>query len=294
MFAPLTSPHNPRVKAAARLRDRRGRTQQQRIVIDGVRELLRAVEGGIEIDEVFVGEVAAPHLTADSDDRNASSGASDSHHPAEWRQLAERLRSSSASCFVVPPRLLEKLAFGERDSGIVATARMPRRELSELRLPADPLVVVIEGVEKPGNVGAILRTADAAGVSAVIVADGGTDLFNPNAIRASLGAIFTVPVCEADSVATRDWLESRGLRIHAARVDGAVDYGQANLAPPAAIVLGSEATGLSAVWHGSRVAAIKLPMLGHVDSLNVSTTAAILMYESLRQRQSSRTIVNAR
>ncbi|MCA9207763.1 MAG: RNA methyltransferase, partial [Planctomycetales bacterium] len=216
MFAPLTSPHNPRVKAAARLRDRRGRTQQQRIVIDGVRELLRAVEGGIEIDEVFVGEAAAPHLTADSDDRNASSGASDSHHPAEWRQLAERLRSSSASCFVVPPRLLEKLAFGERDSGIVATARMPRRELSELRLPADPLVVVIEGVEKPGNVGAILRTADAAGVSAVIVADGGTDLFNPNAIRASLGAIFTVPVCEADSVATRDWLESRGLRIHAA------------------------------------------------------------------------------
>jgi TrmH family RNA methyltransferase len=180
---------------------------------------------------------------------------------------------------------MEKLAYGNRVEGLVAVAPTPRRTLAVLELPAEPLIVVVEGVEKPGNLGAILRTADAAGVSAVIVAGGVTDLYNPNAIRASLGAIFTVPVAAAASQAALDWLRQRNCRLIAARVDGAVDYTAANFRGPAAIVLGSEAAGLSATWRGDDMVAVKLPMLGRVDSLNLSATAAVLFYEALRQRR---------
>jgi TrmH family RNA methyltransferase len=145
-------------------------------------------------------------------------------------------------------------------------------------------VAVLEGVEKPGNAGAVLRSADAAGVSAVIVADARTDLFNPNAIRASLGAIFSLPVCEATSADALAWLRQRRFAVFAARVDGAVPYTQADYRGPAAIVLGSEAAGLSPVWTGDDIQAVRLPMLGVVDSLNVSAAAAVLFYEARRQR----------
>jgi TrmH family RNA methyltransferase len=146
-------------------------------------------------------------------------------------------------------------------------------------------VAVVEGVEKPGNLGAILRTADAAGIAALIVAEGGTDLYNPNAIRASLGAIFSVPVCQAASDATIDWLRSQSFRVVAARVDGPIEYTQVDFRGRVAIVLGSEAHGLSTAWQVSYVQSIKLPMLGTVDSLNLSATAAVLFYEALRQRR---------
>jgi TrmH family RNA methyltransferase len=147
-----------------------------------------------------------------------------------------------------------------------------------------PLVAVLEGVEKPGNVGAVLRSADGAGVSALIVADAQTDLYNPNAIRASLGTIFSVPVAAAAAADTLTWLRHRGLAIFAARVDGAVPHTEADFRGPAAIVLGSEAKGLSATWTGPDVTAVRLPMAGVADSLNVSAAAAVLFYEALRQR----------
>ena len=147
---------------------------------------------------------------------------------------------------------------------------------------------MLEGVEKPGNIGAVLRSADAAGVSALIVADGGTDLFNPNTIRASLGTIFTVPVCSASAAAVRDWLLAAKLAIFAARVDAEAIYSDADFTRPAAIVLGSEAAGLTGVWSGAGITPIRLPMKGAVDSLNVSATAAVLFYEALRQREGSR------
>jgi TrmH family RNA methyltransferase len=147
-----------------------------------------------------------------------------------------------------------------------------------------PLIAVLEGVEKPGNVGAVLRSADAAGVSAVILADGRTDLYNPNAIRASSGTIFSMPVCEATSSDVLAWLRERGFRIAAARVDGSVPYTKVDYRGPTAIVLGSEATGLSPIWSGNDIQAVRLPMLGAADSLNVSVTAAVLFYEALRQR----------
>jgi TrmH family RNA methyltransferase len=158
------------------------------------------------------------------------------------------------------------------------------KSLADLSLAGQGLVVVLEAVEKPGNVGAVLRTADAVGASAVVVADPGTDLYNPNTIRASLGAVFTVPACTAGSAETLAWLRGQRLRILAARVDGSVRYTDVSYVEPCALVLGSEVRGLSEVWRDAEVTAIRLPMLGTVDSLNVSITAAVVLYEALRQR----------
>lgn len=260
----ITSAQNPRVKLAARLRDGRQRQRQGRIVIDGARELIRAIQSGLPLIEAF----ACRELC----------------HSDDSRQALALLRSTDAELLWVTPIVFAKLAYGERSDGVVAIGPTPQRALDDLVLPDRPLVAVLEGVEKPGNVGAVLRSADGAGLSALIVADGRTDLFNPNAIRASLGTIFTVPVCEATSAETLAWLRRHGLRIFAARVDASLDYSAADFHGPAAIVLGSEAAGLSAAWQSADVTAIKIPMRGAADSLNVSATAAVLFYEALRQR----------
>jgi TrmH family RNA methyltransferase len=184
----------------------------------------------------------------------------------------------------VTPQVFAKLAFGERAEGVVAVAVAREKSLAEMTLPASPLVAVLAGVEKPGNIGAVLRSADGAGIDALIVVDGGTDLYNPNTIRASLGTIFNIPVCVAAADETLDWLRAHGMRIFAARLDAALDYTTANFTGPTAIVLGSEAAGLDAVWSADDVVPIRLPMLCIADSLNVSASAAVLFYEALRQR----------
>lgn len=184
----------------------------------------------------------------------------------------------------VSPDVHAKLAFGDRSDGIVVVGESPRRRLEDLQLSALPLVAVLEGIEKPGNLGAILRSADAAGVDAIIVADGRTDLFNPNTIRASLGTVFRPNTCEATSAETVAWLGERGLRFIAARPDAEKCYTEIDLRGGVAIVLGSEAAGLSDAWRGANVTEARLPMRGMADSLNVSTSAAVLFYEALRQR----------
>ncbi len=263
----ITSLQNPRVKAAVRLRDGRHRAKQGRILIDGARELLRAMDAEIQLLEVFVCEP----LCESEDARRVLAG----------------LPECGAEILRVGKPVFEKLAFGERAEGVLGVAAMPRPSLSDLTLPRDPLVAVLEGVQKPGNVGAVLRSADAAGVSALIVADPGTDLYNPNAIRASLGTIFTLPVATATATQTLDWLRRNELTVFAARVDASVDYTEADFRGPAAIVLGSEAQGLTDVWSADEITPIRLPMLGAADSLNVSATAAVLFYEALRQRTAS-------
>jgi TrmH family RNA methyltransferase len=305
----ITSLQNPRVKEAVRLRDRRQRDKQGRILIDGARELRRAIGSGLKLCEVFV----CQPLCA-SEDATA---------------LLAALPHSGVKLLHVARAVFEKLAFGQRAEGLLGVAETPRPTLETLATlfnsrgltagsrgltaPGDagdvlqqssaalgealqdvpppgccdfpPLVAVLEGLEKPGNLGAVLRSADAAGVSAVIVADGRTDLFNPNAIRASLGTIFSLPVCETTSGEALAWLRQRHFTILAARVEGAVPYTQADYHGPTAIVLGSEAAGLSPVWTGDQIRAIRLPMLGAADSLNVSATATVLFYEALRQRE---------
>jgi len=264
----ITSQQNPRVKRAARLRDRRQRDKQGRILIDGARELARAIESGVRLVEVF----ACPSLCQSEDARRVLGGLAD----------------CGAEVLDVSQAVFEKLAFGGRAEGVLGVAATPGTALSDLRLPENPLVAVLEGVEKPGNVGAVLRSADGAGLAAVIVADAGSDLYNPNAIRASLGTIFTLPVAAAGSAETLAWLRHQELAIYAARVDGSVAYTEVDYRRPAAIVLGSEAAGLSAAWPAEEVTSIRLPMLGQADSLNVSAAAAVLFYEARRQRGAPR------
>ena len=182
----------------------------------------------------------------------------------------------------------EKLAYGDRLDGVVAVAETPPRSLDALILPTEPLIAVIEGVEKPGNLGAILRSADGAGGNAVVVAESATDLFNPNIIRASIGTVFAVPVAVASSGDLLAWLKRREIAIIAARVQGSVDYADADYRGAVAIALGSEARGLSDPWAELARASVKLPMLGVADSLNVSATAAVLFYEALNSRRGSR------
>lgn len=263
----ITSTANPRIKSAAALRERRERDARRQFLIDGVREIARAIAGGIHVDEAYV---CTPLCRS-----------------ADARAAVEGLDALGVPRIEVAEHVFAKLAFGDRGDGVVAVARTPDWSLAALELSANPLVAVVEGVEKPGNLGAILRTADAAGVEAAIVADGGTDLFNPNCIRASLGTLFTVPVRAAAASEVAAFLAAHRLRIYAAHVDAELEYTQADFTAGAAIVLGSEAHGLSNVWKEAGATPIRLPMLGAADSLNVSATAAVLFYEALRQRRAN-------
>jgi RNA methyltransferase, TrmH family len=261
----ITSRQNQRVKDAVRLRTGRDRQQMQRFIIDGAREISRAIAAGIRCIEAYVRQPLS--------------------ESAAGEEMLEQLRSVGAELLGVTPEVYAKLCFGDRDDdGVVVVAETPHRTLADLRMPTEPLVAVIEGVEKPGNLGAILRSADAAGLDAVIVADARTDLFNPNVIRASLGTVFRSSIVEASTPETIYWLKSQGLRAFAARPDAKASYTDADFRGSAAIILGSEATGLSPAWHGAEIVPIGLPMHGLADSLNVSTTAAVLFYEALRQR----------
>jgi TrmH family RNA methyltransferase len=260
---PITSLTNSRVKAAVRLRDRRERESTGLTIIDGAREILRALDSGVRVETAFLAE--------------------DLLRTPDGHAAADRLRHRPTT-ILASAAVLAKVAFGERSDGIVAVVETPTIGLADLVLPDDPLIVVVEGVEKPGNLGAVLRSADGAGASAVIAADPRTDPFNPNAIRASLGTIFSLPVVAATSIEVITWLTEHGIRPLAAIVDAPTDYAAADLRGPLAIVLGSEADGLSSTWRDPRVTPISIPMHGIADSLNVSIAAAIVLYEAVRQR----------
>jgi TrmH family RNA methyltransferase len=272
MMAPMASPTlpvltsfaNPRIKAASGLRDRRARDRAGLTLIDGSREIRRALDAGVEVVEAFSCE---PLLAG-----------------ADARAALDLLRDRGIAVQPTSEPVFAKLAFGERAEGLVAIIRIPSTDLADLALPADPLIAVIEGVEKPGNVGAVLRSADGAGADAVIAASPRTDLFNPNAIRASTGTMFTVAVGAAAATEVVAWLRSQGVRILAARVDADRLYTDADLTGPLALVLGAEADGLTETWTADGIETVRLPMLGVADSLNVSVSAAILLYEARRQR----------
>lgn len=266
----ITSTANPAIRAAADLRHRRGRDETGLTLVDGARELRRALEAGFELREAFV----CPELLTTDDSR----------------ALLSLLRDQGGTLRTVARRAYSKVAFGDRSDGIVGVLAIPPSDLPALaerlarRVAHRALLAVVEGVEKPGNLGAILRSADAAGVDGLIAADPQTDLFNPNAIRASVGTIFTVPLAAAATGDAVAWLRERGLTIVAARVEAGLRYTGVDMTGPTAIVLGSESAGLSDAWRGPDVVAVRLPMRGAADSLNVSTAAAVLFYEARRQR----------
>jgi TrmH family RNA methyltransferase len=210
------------------------------------------------------------------------------HDPIRTQAVLSAIRAAGAEILPVTREVFSKLCFGDRNEiGVVLVAESVERRLEDVRLPSFPLVAVVETVEKPGNLGAILRSADAAGIDAVVIADGATDLFNPNTIRASLGTVFRENVVAASAKDTIGWLEANGLRAIAARPDAKMSYTSADFCGRVAIVLGGEATGLSDIWREAVAETVQLPMHGIADSLNVSTTAAVLFYEAIRQRGES-------
>ncbi len=249
----ITSAKNPRIKAAAELRERKERDTSGLFLIDGDREIRRALDAGIEITEVFECEVSL--------------------------ELPGNLGIRQ---FAVSPGAFSKLGYGERRHGVVAVAKQFSLTLEKLTASHVKRVCVSVGVEKPGNVGALLRTADAAGIDGVILADAATDVFNPNVVRASAGALFSTPLASATTAETLHWLHEHQFKILAARVDGATDYRKVDWSGRTAVVLGSEAEGLNAAWTGKEITPISLPMRGNVDSLNVSVTAGVLLYEMMR------------
>lgn len=260
----IKSRQNERIKRTVKLRDRRARDQQRRTIVDGARELHRALAADFPIEEAFICPPLCRSELAD--------------------QVVKTLERRSATVWRVTPEVFAKLSFGDRAEGVLGVARTPDQGLADLELPERPLIAVLESIEKPGNLGAILRSADGAGVSAVVIVDGGTDVYNPATIRASLGTVFSLPICRADGPSARAWLQQRRLVLVAANPSGSMEYTQIDYTGGVALALGSEATGLSAHWHDAPWVNVRLPMQGVADSLNVSATASILFYEVLRQR----------
>ena len=249
----ITSVQNARIKHVVALQQKSSlRREEGLFVVEGQREIEHCIASGYEIVEMFVLEGIAV----------------DDEH------------------IVVTPQVYEKMAYRESTEGIIAVARCKQHRLKDLKLKENPLMVVLERVEKPGNLGAILRTAEAAGVDAVMVCDPLTDLYNPNLIRASIGGVFSVPVAVCTSKDCIAFLKEHQVRILTAQLQDSYDYYDYDMHGATAIVMGTESTGLTELWREAADAHIRIPMLGRLDSLNVSVSAAILMYEAVRQRNS--------
>ncbi len=268
MALQISSVQNPKVREAARL-DKRSERDERRVTrVEGVREVSRALESGVIPVEAFF----CRDLLLGSD------------AAAAVARLETLDRDRRTRLYEVTPEVFARLAVREESGGIVLVVPYLPGDLSRLTISPNPFLCVVEGVEKPGNLGAILRSADGAGVDAVVVTDPNTDLHNPNVIRASLGAFFTVPICEAPAGETLDFLRSHNVRVVAAHPDAELLYTAADLRGPIALVLGSEAAGLSAQWRSEAHLLVRIPMLGRIDSLNLATATALLLYEALRQR----------
>lgn len=263
MTLQISSVQNARIKAAVGLRERRERERSGLMLVEGYHELLLALECGMAPKEVFY----CPHHL----------------RPGEEALLAALAHDRVPVVEVTAP-VMAKLAYRENPDAWLAVAPAPKRHLTELQLGASPLLVVAETVEKPGNLGAILRSADAAGADAVIICDRATDLYNPNVVRASKGTIFRVPVVEASSQETLAWLKKQGIRSVAATPAATVDFWSVDLSGGIAVAVGTEKEGLSALWMEQAELQVAIPMFGAVNSLNVAQALTLLVYEARRQR----------
>ncbi len=256
----LTSAQNPKIKELLLLQKKSSERRSQGLfVVEGVRELSHCIEAGYTPHAVF-------------------------YCPDLLKQLPDGLREQSCAFYEVTPDLYAKIAYRCTTEGIVAEIQSRERSLEDIPLSAAPLIVVLESVEKPGNLGAILRSADAAHADAVIVCDPLTDLYNPNLIRSSIGALFTVPCVACTSEACIRYLKAHGIRILTAQLQDSHLYYDTDMRVGTALVMGTESTGLTPVWREAADAHIRIPMLGRLDSLNVSVSAAILLFEAVRQR----------
>lgn len=284
----ITSAQNRKVKELLTLVEKsKARSAAGLFVVEGQRELGHCLDAGFIPETLFIcGEVMAVQ-------NNAVNGAK-TGHLAENIEGKDGLDALIAKAEALNPRLgvvqipaflYEKVAYRGSTEGIIAEVHSVPRSLEDLRLGERPLVMVLESVEKPGNLGAVLRSADAAGADAVIVCDPLTDIWNPNLIRSSVGAVFSVPVAVCTSADAIAFLKERGIRILTAQLQDSEWYYDTDMTGATALVMGTESTGLTQAWRDSADAHIKIPMLGRLDSLNVSVSAAVLLYEAVRQRK---------
>ena len=258
----ITSAQNPKIKDLLALQEKsKERRKKGLFVVEGRRELLHCVEAGYEPYAVFY----CPDIISNAD-------------------FDAVVENCDCNYYEIPQHLYDKVAYRGGTEGVIAELHCKEMSLESLKLKENPLVVILESVEKPGNLGAVLRSADASGVDAVIVCDPLTDMYNPNLIRSSIGAIFTVPVATATSEETIKWLKDNNIKIYTAQLQDSEWYYDTDMKGATAIVMGTEATGLTTAWRKAADAHIKIPMLGKLDSLNVSVSAAILMFEAVRQR----------
>lgn len=262
----ITSMTNPRVKQLVKLRTRRARDETGTFLVEGFRELTRAVDAGISIRQLYY----CPDLFLGTNEST----------------LIERAATGGAEVIELGADAFRKASYRDRPEGLLGLADQFPTGLEALRVSADPLILVVEAIEKPGNLGTMLRTADAAGADAVIVCDPTTDPFNPNVVRASLGCLFLVPLAISSTSSTLPWLADRSIRAFATSPAGSTLYWHADLAGPAAIAVGSEQYGLSEEWLRQSDEQICIPMAGTVDSLNAAMSAGIVLFEAVRQRDS--------
>lgn len=261
----ITSIQNPKVKLLLQLQQKSSERRKTGLfIVEGRRELLHCIEAGYEVDTIFY----CPSVMGEGEETEAVMA------------LLPQYRN-----FEVSKEVYDKVAYRGGTEGVIAEVKTRSLTLGDLKLKPNPLLVVLESVEKPGNLGAILRSADASGVDAVIVCDPLTDLYNPNLIRSSIGGIFSVPCVACSSEECIEFLKTNGIQILTAQLQDSSLYYDTDMKRATAIIMGTEATGLTDQWRKAADAHIRIPMLGKLDSLNVSTSAAILMYEAVRQRE---------
>lgn len=259
----ITSFQNSRVKDIVKLHRSRARRDSGLIIVEGLREITLAIEAKLETKFLMV----CP-----------------TYFQEGLLQTVQNLIAEHA-CFEVSSQVFEKMAYREQSDGLLAVMQAPEFELNDIKLSDNPLIIVLESIEKPGNLGAILRTADAAGADAVIICDPLTDIYNPNVIRSSIGCVFTKQVVACASQDALEWLQKLNIEPIAAALTANKYHYSSDFTNPLAFILGTEADGLSNFWLNSEIRQVKIPMLGKIDSLNLSNSAAILIYEALRQRQ---------
>lgn len=267
----ISSGQNPKIKDLIALSEKsKLRKQKGLFVVEGVRELSHCVAMGYCVDSVFF----CPTILGDDvfTALDVTGAGKDSFSDTKW--------------FEITAEIYSKVAYREGTEGVIAEVRSKEHRLEDLKLSPTPLVIILESVEKPGNLGAVLRSADAAGADAVIVCDPLTDLYNPNLIRSSIGAVFTVPCCTCTSQECISWLKKNGIQILTAQLQDSQWYYDTDMTLATAIVIGTESVGLTQQWRLAADRHVKIPMLGHLDSLNASVSAAILLFEAVRQRNS--------
>ena len=260
----ITSLQNPSIKNIVKLSKSKERQQQQLFVIEGARELSLALQSDYVVDSVYV--------------------CREMFEKTKYPNVLDWMEENRV--FDITSAVFQKIAYRENSDGIVALAKPKSHTLEHIKLSKNPFVILLEAVEKPGNLGAIFRTADAAAVDAVIVCDPQTDLYNPNVVRSSVGGLFTVQTAACSSEDALAWLKANNITSYAAELQAAEFYQNIDFRTSSAIVLGTEAEGLSDFWLKNAKKRIKIPMRGKIDSLNVSVSAAVLTFEAMRQRGS--------